>query len=88
MAAYPHCGCFYEEKHGSSWADTLGGEFGKAEFRKVEQGTGCANCQVKRYTAEASRCKRCEIIRAYLACKHRSPEQLLLFEEEETRQNE
>jgi hypothetical protein len=64
------------------------GKFSKAEFHKVTQGTGCASCQVKRYTPEASRCKRCEIIKAYLDCKHRRPEQLLLFGEEEIRQND
>ena len=86
--AYPDCGCFSEEKHGDNWKDSLSAEFDKAEFYKVEQGTGCPSCQVKRYTSEATRCKRCELIRAYLACVHRQPEQLLLFKEEEIRPNE
>lgn len=78
---YPRCSCFSEEKHGPNWEEILLGKFSKREFRKVRQGTGCTTCKVKRYTSEASRCKRCEIIKSYLSCKHRRPEQLVLFEE-------
>jgi len=85
---YPQCGCFSPDKHGNDWEEVLSSEFTRKEFLKVRKGTGCESCQVKRYTSEATRCKRCEIIRAYLACMHRRPEQLLLFEEEEIRPND